>query len=137
MRTSILAAAIMAATIFTAVSLARETTTTPSKKITVVVVINDRGIKVSLFADALGVDGRPEANTAMAVTRVPRGGYVSFNVFNRGKRVHDFKVFGKTTPPIKPGGRAHLFSPANARGAFAYGSTMDKGAAFRGVLTVF
>jgi hypothetical protein len=73
----------------------------------------------------------------MAVTRVPRGGYVSFNVFNRGKKVHNFTVFGKKTGPIKPGGKAHLFSPANARGAFAYRSTIDKGAGFRGVLTVY
>ncbi len=137
MRTTILAVAVTFAVAFSAVSLASPKTTTPSKKVTVVVLITDRGIKVSLFAEALGVDGQPEPNTSMAVTRVPRGGYVSFNVFNRGKKMHNFTVFGKTTAPIKPGGKAHLFSPANTRGAFAYKSTFDKGAAFRGVLTVY
>jgi hypothetical protein len=134
---SVLSTVVAAVMILSAVSLAAPRTTTPSKKVTVMVLINDQGIKAYLFAAALGVDGQPEPNTSMAVTGVPRGGYVSFTVFNRGKKVHNFTVFGKKTPQIKPGGQAHLFSPANTRGAFTYQSTLDKGAAFRGTLTVY
>ena len=47
--------------------------------------------------------------------RVPRGDYLSFNIFNRGMKVHDFEMFGKKTPALKPGGHAHLF--VSARGA--------------------
>jgi hypothetical protein len=136
LRASVLAA-VVAALIFSTTSFAASKTTLPSKRVTVVVLITDRGIKVSLFADAIGVNGEPEPNTSLAVTRVPRGGYLSFNVYNRGKKVHDFTIFGLKTPPIKPGGKAHLFSPANTRGAFAYRSTMDRGSAFRGLITVY
>jgi hypothetical protein len=71
------------------------------------------------------------------VGAVPRGDFLKFTVLNRGKKRHDFAIFGKTTRPIKPGGKAHLFKTATVRGKFRYSSTLDKGKRFRGAIIVF
>ena len=119
-------------------SFARPGTTAPSRKVTVLVVITDKGITVSLFAGVVYANGNNEDNALMALPgRVPRGDYLSFNIFNRGKRAHDFEMFGKKTPAIKPGGHAHLFVSALRRGDFRYQSTLDKNKAFRGFVTVY
>jgi hypothetical protein len=119
-------------------SFARQGTTAPSKKVTVLVVITDKGITVSLFAGVIYANGDNEENALMALPgRVPRGDYLSFNIFNRGKKVHDFEMFGKKTPAIKPGGHAHLFVSALRRGDFRYESTFDMSKAFRGLVTVY
>lgn len=67
---------------------------------------------------------------------VPRGDYVSVDVLNTGKKIHNFAIFGKTTKPIKPGGKAHLFIDAVTRGTYVWASTLDKGKLFRGSITV-
>jgi hypothetical protein len=119
-------------------SLARPETTAPSRKVTVLVVITDKGMTVSLFAGVIYANGDNEENALMALPgRVPRGDYLSFNIFNRGKKVHDFEMFGKKTPAIKPGGHAHLFVTALKRGDFRYRSTLDTAKAFRGLVTVY
>jgi hypothetical protein len=124
-------------------SAAATKTTAPSNKVTVLVVIDDKGMKVSTFvgigvgpADKNDPDNDP---TSIQVLRgpIPRGDYLSFNIMNRGKKAHDFTAFGKKTKPIKPGKTAHLFAQALSRGSFGYRSTLDKGKAFRGQLTIF
>jgi hypothetical protein len=70
------------------------------------------------------------------VGAVPRGYFLKFTVLNRGKKRHDFSVFGKRTRPIRPGGQAHIFKTATVRGKFRYASTLDKGKRFRGSITV-
>jgi hypothetical protein len=132
MKVRALLVAIAAALTVSPTSLAGPTTTAPSKKATIVVVINDKGIGISKFHV---MQGSGEQLEAMAGA-VPRGDYLSFNVFNRGKKVHNFAILGKKTPPIKPGHKAHLFTTANIRGNFLYQSTLDKSRAFRGYLSV-
>src|SRR5262249_43649561 len=117
-------------------------TTAPSNKVTVLVVIDDHGIKVHSFV-RLGneAQGRKTGNDPSSMQAlpgpVPRGDYMSFNIFNRGKKPHDFTIFGKKTRPIKPGKSAHLFAVALKRGNFPYRSTLDRSRAFRGYFTVF
>jgi hypothetical protein len=138
MKMCALAVAIAAAMTFSAVSLAGARTTAPSKKITILVVINDAGITVHTFAGVL-VHGDPEEGALMQLPGpVPRGDYMSFNIYNRGKNVHNFTIFGKQTSSIKPGGKAHLFSVARSRGNFLYQSTLDKSKkSFRGYFTIY
>jgi hypothetical protein len=59
-----------------------------------------------------------------------------FTVVNKGKRVHDFTVFGKKTRKIKPAQSARLLGFAVVRGRFIHGSTLDKGRAFRGSFVI-
>jgi hypothetical protein len=127
-----LLAALAAALTLCAASSAGTATTAPTKLVTVLALINDRGIKLSMFT------ARDNANTLDTIANgvIPRGDYVTINVLNRGHKRHDFTFMGKQTPPIKPGGKAHLFLVAVARGRFAYSSTLDRGKHFRGVVSV-
>ena len=76
---------------------------------------------VALVAVAVAVPlaaAHSQATTRVAVTakdfkfglsrRSAPHGTVIFVVTNRGKVKHDFKIAGKTTPLIKPGGKATL-----------------------------
>jgi hypothetical protein len=138
-----LAVAVVAALIFSAGSLAGPKTTAPSNKVTVLVLIDDKGIKVHRFVQLGNEVQNPQAGESEASSiqtllgPVPRGDYLSFNIFNRGKKVHNFTIFGKRTPPIKPGRKAHLFAQALTRGTFPYRSTLDKSKTFRGTFTVY
>jgi hypothetical protein len=108
-------------------------TTTPSSRVTIVVRITDRGITpLSAFAalSTTVVQAMPQAS------RVPRGDYVTFNVFNEGKRPHNFTFLGRRTPIIRPGGRASFNVYLKRRGTFRYASTVDRGKKFGGILTV-
>jgi hypothetical protein len=133
---------LLAATVLAAASVAATRTTAPSTKVTVLVVIDDKGIRVHSFV-GLGnqVPGKNEENEPSSMQAllgpVPRGDFMSFNIFNRGKKMHDFTIFGKKTPPIKPGKKAHLFAQALTRGNFPYRSTLDKSKAFRGYFVIF
>ena len=116
-------------------------TTAPSNKVTVLVVIDDKGIRVNSFVqlgnETPGKDEENEPSSMQALQgAVPRGDLLTFNVFNRGKKVHDFTIFGKKTPPIRPGRKAHFSAQAVVRGSFAYRSTLDKSRAFRGYFKV-
>jgi hypothetical protein len=124
-------AAMVAALALCGGSLAGLATTAPAKSVLVEVLITDRGIVTAMWVASLTHNG-----LLVQSGPIPRGDYVSINVLNRGKSVHDFKVFGKRTPPIKPGGKAHLFFRVMQRGTFPYRSTLDKGKSFRGFFSV-
>jgi hypothetical protein len=132
-RALVVAFALAAAMTFSAASLAGSKTTAPSNKVTVLVLIDEKGISVHKYVSVSGSKG---AEVTFMPGAVPRGDYLSFNVFNRGTKVHDFTILGKKTPPIKPGHQAHLFTTALARGNFLYKSTLDKSKSFRGYLAV-
>jgi hypothetical protein len=121
---------VAAALVLAATSAA---TTDPAKKITLVVILNDKGLTLAPFSQ-LGTG--PATTLNPLAGPVPRGDYVSINVYNRGSKAHDFTIFGKKTKPVKPGGRAHLFVAAMKRGKFLYRSTLDQGKAFQGYLRV-
>lgn len=125
-------AIFVAAATFATGALARSGTTAPTKLVTVLVLIDEKGIKLSMFT------ARDNQNTldTMSSRIIPRGDYVTINVLNRGHRHHDFTFMGKRTPQLKPGAKAHLFVVANARGRFPYRSTLDRGKPFRGSVTV-
>ena len=122
-----------AALILPAISLARPATTAPAKKISITVVLTDQGVKLAAFT-------QQGAGSVVVLTPltgpIPRGDYVSINVYNRGSKTHNFKILGKTTPKVKPGGKAHLFVTLLQRGKVPYSSPLDKGKAFTGFLTV-
>jgi hypothetical protein len=118
-----------AALTFPVVSAARQQTTQPTRYLTVLVVFTDKNLRVDFFSNL--------THGSIAVSpNIPRGDYLNFRIFNKGKRVHNFTIFGMKTKPIKPGGTAHLASAATFRGTYAYGSTLDKGKAFHGSLTI-
>ncbi len=131
-RFTCLLAVLAAALTLSAAASAGMATTAPTNLVTVLVLINDHGIKLSMFT------ARDNANTldTLASGVIPRGDYVTINVLNRGHKRHDFTFMGKQTPPIKPGGKAHLFVVAVSRGRFPYRSTVDGGKRFRGVVNV-
>jgi hypothetical protein len=130
-----LVVAVVGTMTFSAVSLAVPQTTAPTKRVTVLVEINDKGLTLHPFV-GVGTESDLGQNLQVLVGPVPRGDYLSFNVYNHGKKPHDFTIFGKKTPPIKPGKAAHLFAAATVRGSFPYKSTLDKGKAFRGSMTI-
>jgi hypothetical protein len=105
----------------------------PSKSVTVLVVIDDRGMTVHKFRQSGSGSG---ASLETLDGPVPRGDLVTFNVYNRGKSLHNFAIFGKTTPALKPGKRGHLYFAVKSPGRFLYKSTLDKSKAFQGYLTV-
>jgi uncharacterized cupredoxin-like copper-binding protein len=72
----------------------------------------------------------------LSKTSVPHGA-VTFNVVNKGKLAHDFKIGGKKTPLIKPGKSANLTVTLKA-GKAAYLCTVPGHAAagMKGTLTV-
>jgi hypothetical protein len=117
-------------------SPAFRSTTGPTRLVTVVVLITDKGIVLQPYVSVYS-ESDLSANLQVLRGPIPRGDYVRFNVLNKGKKTHNFKVFGKTTPPVKPGGRAHLFASALVRGSFRYSSTLDKGNAFHGSISVY
>jgi hypothetical protein len=125
------AVAALAAAVLAGSAVAAPATTAPSRSVLVEVLITDKGIVLAQWVSSLTHNG-----LMVLAGPVPRGDYVSINILNRGKRVHDFTVFGKKTPPIKPGGKAHLFVRAVSRGSFPYRSTLDKGTPFRGAIVV-
>jgi hypothetical protein len=133
-KTSSLIVAIAAAAALSGAALGAAQTTAPSKRVTVLVQITDKGLKFTKF---LGNADAAAAELELMPGPVPRGDYIAINVLNMGKKVHNFTILGKKTPWIKPGRTAHLFVTAVNRGSFTYRSTLDKGPAFRGQLTVF
>jgi hypothetical protein len=69
--------------------------------------------------------------------RLPRGVDVTFFVKNLTKTTENFKILGKTTPPIKPGHSAKLSVTLAARGVFPYQSTIGDRRAERGLFVVY
>jgi hypothetical protein len=127
-------AALVGALTFAPASFAAVETTAPSKTISLLVVINDKEIIVAPSTGSTTHGG--SLGPAPLTGPVPRGDYVSVDVLNTGKKIHNFEFAGKKTKNIKPGGKAHFFVDAIARGRYAWGSTLDKGRLFHGSITV-
>jgi hypothetical protein len=115
-------------------ALAAANTTAPSKRVTVLVQINDKAMKLTKF---IGSSDAAQAELEVMPGPVPRGDYLSINIVNEGKKAHDFTILGKKTPRIRPGQRAHLFLTLLRRGNVLYRSTLDNGPSFRGYITVY
>jgi uncharacterized cupredoxin-like copper-binding protein len=78
-----------------------------------------------------------EFSFALSRKSVPTGA-VAFNVVNKGKIKHDFKIAGKKTPSLKPGKKATLVVTFAKKGRYPYVCTIDSHKKFgmKGVLTV-
>jgi hypothetical protein len=126
--------ALAGALAFVPASLAAVKTTAPSKTVSILVVINDKEIIVAPSTGSTTHGG--SLGPAPLTGPVPRGDYLSVDVLNTGKKIHNFEFAGKKTKNIKPGGKAHFFVDAIARGKYPWGSTLDKGKLFHGSLTV-
>jgi plastocyanin len=100
-------------------------TTAPSKRVTIVVRISDTGIAPLAQFTVAGTGDL--LKVAPAGSRVPRGDYATFTVFNHGKKRHNFTILNRKTGVIKPGGRAHFNIYFKVRGHFRYASTLDHG----------
>jgi hypothetical protein len=109
-------AAVLSALIAAGVASA---TTTPGAQIVIGVQVSDKSVNV--FEGA----------------RAPRGSTVIFLVTNWGKKRHNFAVFGKKTPLLKPKQTAKITVNLLSRGAFPYASTVDRGPRFRGHFVVY
>jgi hypothetical protein len=133
-KVSVVGLAAAAALTFSATSLAAPMTTAPTKTVLVQVLITDQRMIVAQYQGERLGNGQP--GFAVFPGSIPRGDYLKFVVQNRGKKVHNFTIFGKTTKPIKPGGMAHFNKLAKIRGKFPYRSTFDKGKAFRGTIVI-
>ena len=123
--------ALAASLALPASSFAAARTTTPSKYVLVEVLLTDQRIVLGMWQGT-----QHHGDMIPLAGAVPRGDYISFSVLNRSKHVQKFTIFGKKTPAIKPGGKAHLFVAALIRGSFPYKSTSPTGKSFRGVMTV-
>jgi hypothetical protein len=123
--------AIVAALSASGASFAAARTTEPSKYVLVTVLLMDQRVVIGAWQGT-----KHHGDLTPLAGPVPRGDYLSFNVLNRSKHVQQFTIFGKKTPAIKPGGKAHLFVTALVRGNFQYKSTVANGKVFRGYMTV-
>lgn len=100
-------------------ALAHPSTTAPGEHVDETVLLQAAGITVG--GDA----------------RLPRGVDVTFFVKNLTKVTENFKILGKTTPPIKPGHTAKLSVTLAARGVFPYQSTIGDRRTERGLFVVY
>ena len=100
-------------------ALAAETTTAPGQRTTIYVQITDSHL---IFFNG---------NT------LPRGVIVTFEAINQGKQTHNFSIFGRSTPVLKPGTRAKLTVTLVKRGLFGYKCTINAhGKLFHGLFAV-
>jgi hypothetical protein len=134
MKARALVLGVVVALACSAASLAGPQTTAPGNHVGVYVNVTDQGITMVMYLYGL-VEGTPTSEVERAALR---GQLATFIVRNRGKKPHNFVVFGRKTRTLSPGGKAHFTVPLVHRGAFPYESTLDKGkAAFRGFFTVY
>jgi hypothetical protein len=133
MKSRALLAAIATALVVSTIAAASPSTTAPSRHVLIVVRITDQGFqRLAQFSLAEGGNLR----IVPTGSRVPRGDYATFKVFNEGKKAHDFTLLGRTTQRIKPGALAKFNIFLKARGTFRYTSSLDRGKKFRGFLSV-
>ena len=65
-----------------------------------------------------------EGQPSTAASVLLRGVVAIFRVNNKGKKDHNFAVFGKETPVLKPGAKAYFQVILLSRGKFRYESTL-------------
>jgi hypothetical protein len=100
--------------------------------VNVVVVLGDHGIVLVPY-EVSHAAGAAESSPLAVISHTDD---LHFVVVNRGNKVQTFTIFGTTTAAIKPGATAKFDKNAPRKGRFAYGSTLHRGAAFHGQLTV-
>jgi hypothetical protein len=128
--TPVVVAAIALALLCASPSFARSRTTAPSQDVTVYFVITDQKIAYEILRTTTAGSGN-----FLLEKYVVRSDVATFIVINRGKKTHSFVFLGKTFL-LRPGHRAHFSRALLTRGSFPYGSTTDRGKAFKGFFPV-
>lgn len=115
-------------------SVAAVRTTRPAPTVNMFVTLSDTSITITSYVKT----GRTHSGKVARISSkaVTRGDVLNIQVRNVGTRVHNFSLFGFTTKPIRPAGKAHLFTEAISRGDYVYRSTLDSGSALKGHLRV-
>ncbi len=111
-------------------------------------------LSLLVLAVALGVAplaaSKPAATQTSTVTvtakefkfalsaRSVKAGAVTFRIVNKGKLPHDFKIAGKKSRLIRPGGNAFMKVTFRKKGKYRYICTVPghAGAGMRGVFTI-
>src|SRR4051794_37732336 len=106
--------AVTAALALPAAALGSPKTTGPGQRVTILVTMTDKALFV-----------RDQAQMA-------RGAIVTFQVYNGGKKLHNFSLLGKKTKNIRPGKWGKMTVTLLTRGRFPLGSTLDRGPGFHG-----
>jgi hypothetical protein len=109
-----------------------------TKKVLIEVVISDRSLLLIPYQNVGSCVGCSSGSFQWEPLPgpIPRGSYITLAILNRSRKVQAFRIFGRETPPVKPGSNATLSEPAVKPGKFAYGSSVEKSAAFRGFVRV-
>jgi hypothetical protein len=115
----------VAALVLSAASFAAVKTTGPGSRVDVYVHMSDKAFIVELLTQSDYKGGQEMFITDPS--EVMRGEVARFNVLNVSKKARTFSVFGKTTPTLKPGGKATILVPLLRRGTFPYISKGAKG----------
>jgi hypothetical protein len=110
---------------------AASATTTPSSTLLVEVVISAKGgVVVGKYASSATHDGLIPLGGP-----IPRGDFLNFHIFNRGRLPLAFSVFGRKAS-LKPGASGHFNVLAVTRGTFAYRVTFAGGKSVHGSMIV-
>ena len=133
LKVRVLAFTFVVALVFSAASFAMVRTTGPGSRVDVYIHITDTKFITQMYTQSDYKGGNELYLTDPS--EVQRGQVARFNILNVGKRLHNFTVFGKKSPTLKPGGKWVVVVPLVRRGAFPYASTLDKGK--RGLKGVF
>ena len=125
---------VLSVAVFAGTSVPVYATTAPaSGPLSVYVEVTDQGIHYTIWQTFY-----MEAQRSAAPSVLLRGVAAIFHITNLGKKNHNFAAFGKKTPTLKPGAKAHFEVVLLTRGRFTYQSTLDKRShGFRGVFIVY
>jgi hypothetical protein len=106
---AVTAAFVAAAAVVPAATPARPQTTTPGVIYTLKTPVDDKGIHMP-----------KDQFTKNGITRYPRGGEIQYVFTNKGTKPYAVRIWGHTTPVIKPGGHATVFINWQYRGTYKY-----------------
>ena len=122
------------ALVVSAASFAAVETTGPGSRVDVYVHITSKNFIVELLTQSDYKGGLEMYITAPQ--EVLRGEVARFDIENVSKQRRNFSVFGKTTPTLKPGGKATIIVPLVTRGSFVYTSKGKGMKTLKGLFTV-
>jgi hypothetical protein len=132
-RRAVFLTAFLTSLLLAPASLATRSTTGPSSKLEIYVILSDQKIGLAVYRTSV-VSG---IQYLEQLSRIVRGDVATFKVVNRGKQPHSFFLLGKKTKALKPGGKAQFTVSLLRRGSFPYyASTIKKPEGLKGVFTV-
>jgi hypothetical protein len=134
LKVALLVSTVVAALVFSVASLGAVKTTGPGSRVDVYVHISSKNFILEMLTQSDYKGGQELYITDPS--EVMRGEVARFNVLNVSKQARNFSVFGKTTPTLKPGGKAVILVPLVKRGSFVYTSKGKGTKTLKGVFVV-